>query len=105
MDYTGTTSHVEIFAGDFAASLRLPANAERKVADALIDCDLWDGYWVSLDYVWPRLSDGGMVFLDEYYSLKFPGPRFAVDSFSEVHGITPTLLDDEGSWERWALSK
>lgn len=105
VDYTGTTSQVEIFAGDFAASLSHPANAERKVAGALIDCDLWDGYRVSLDYVWPRLSDGGMVFLDEYYSLKFPGPRFAVDSFCEVHGITPTLLDDEGSWERWALFK
>lgn len=105
VDYTGTTSQVEIFAGDFASSLNDPANSERKVAGALIDCDLWDGYRVSLDYVWPRLSEGGMIFLDEYYSLKFPGPRFAVDSFCEEHGTRPTLLGDEGSWERWAIFK
>lgn len=105
LEYTGTDSQVELFAGEFAESVEEPANARRTVAGALIDCDLWGGYQVALDYVWPRLSPGGMIFLDEYYSLKFPGPRFAVDSFCEEHGIRPTLLEDEGSWERWAIFK
>ena len=103
--YTRTESQIEIFAGDFAACLDQAANSNRTVAGALIDCDLWGGYQVALDYVWPRLCEGGMIFLDEYYSLKFPGPRFAVDSFCERMDVQPTLLEDEGSWERWAIYK
>lgn len=105
LKYTRTDSQVELFAGEFAETVEAPANIGRSVAGALIDCDLWGGYQVALGYVWPRLSPGGMIFLDEYYSLKFPGPRFAVDSFCEEHGIRPTLLEDEGSWERWAIFK
>lgn len=105
IEYTQTASYIELFVGQFGDLVKEQVNAKRKLAGALIDCDLFDGYQVALDYVWPRLSPGGMIFLDEYYSLKFPGPRFAVNSFCEKVGIAPTLLEQEDSWERWAILK
>ena len=44
-----------------------------------------------------------MIYLDEYSSLKFPGPRIAVDRFCAEHGIRPTLLRRDGTFERWAI--
>lgn len=48
---------------------------------AIIDADLYSSYIQCLDFLKTRMALGGLVFLDEYFSLKFPGPRFAVDKF------------------------
>ena len=39
------------------------------------------GYKITLQIFWPRLSINGRLFLDEYYSLKFPGARITVNNF------------------------
>ena len=48
---------------------------------ALIDCDLYCSYKQSLPFVWDKLSKGSYMFLDEYYSLKFPGARIATNEY------------------------
>ena len=48
-----------------------------------IDCDLYGGYVSSLNWIASQKEVCEFVFLDEYYSLKFPGARIAVDSFLE----------------------
>jgi hypothetical protein len=101
----GVADRIELFEGDFVDSLQLPENADRVVCAVLIDSDLHDGYAAVLPWAWQRLVPGGMIYLDEYYSLKFPGPRIAVDAFCSSRGITPTLLRRDGAFERWAILK
>ena len=43
----------------------------KKVMAVLMDCDLYDSYMDTFNFVWSRLNNGGMIYLDEYYSLKF----------------------------------
>ena len=52
-----------------------------KVMSAVIDCDLYKSYQDSLNFIWPKLSEGGFIHLDEYYSLKYPGARRATLEF------------------------
>jgi len=99
----GVEDRITLFEGDFAPSLALPENRDRVVSGVLIDSDLHDGYAAVLPWAWARMVPGGMIYLDEYYSLKFPGPRIAVDTFCAEHGIRPTLLRRDGSFERWAI--
>lgn len=99
----GVADRITLFEGDFKDSLHLPENQERTVSAVLIDSDLYDGYAHVLPWAWERMEPGGMIYLDEYYSLKFPGPRIAVDEFCEAHSVRPTMLRRDGSFERWAI--
>jgi len=76
-----------------------------KISLALLDLDLFAGYQRVLPLIWEKLSPGGMIYLDEYYSLKFPGPRLAVDEFCSVIGVKPQKLEDWWDFERWVLLK
>lgn len=99
----GVADRIDLFEGDFASSLAQTVNQDRTVSGVLIDSDLHDGYAAVLPWAWERLTPGGMIYLDEYYSLKFPGPRIAVDAFCAERDIRPTLLRRDGSFERWAI--
>jgi hypothetical protein len=72
---------------------------------AIIDLDLYTGYRNTLPTLWERLSPGGAIYLDEYYSLKFPGPRLAVDEFLQVSDANLHLLGTWLDFERWILAK
>lgn len=73
---------------------------------ALLDCDLYESYKVALPFVWERLSRGGYIFLDEYYSLKFPGARIATDEFFATKADKPRRHKVEpGDFERWHVRK
>lgn len=77
-----------------------------RLAGALLDCDLYSPAAVALPWLWARLVEGGFVYLDEYFSLKFPGPRVAVDSFLEGRRDAQLIqLDVDEGFERWALIK
>ena len=46
--------------------------------------------------------------MDEYYSLRYPGPRIAVDAFCAKRGISPQRAmgyDRPSEFERWFLRK
>jgi hypothetical protein len=73
-------SSVTLVPGIFSGDL-FEANLPDSIAVAVFDCDLYKSYEIGLEHVWPRLSIGGICFFDEYYSLKFPGPRRAVSEF------------------------
>ena len=61
------------------------SDKKRKVFSANIDCDLYEGYKVCLPSVFDNLEKGGFINLDEYYSLKYPGPKIATDEFLKVN--------------------
>lgn len=97
--------NIQLVRGCFSETM---AKSEIKngIMGALIDCDLYESYKTSLPFIWKSLNRGGYIFLDEYYSLKFPGAKVAVDEFKKDvnaqlkrHPIMP------GDFERWYLIK
>ena len=75
-----------------------------------IDSDLYSTYELVLSFLIKMTSniDHAFVFLDEYFSLKFPGPRAAVDKYL---ASTPSgfhlhkLPSRDQEFERWSLLK
>ena len=77
-----------------------------KISSCSIDCDLYDGYQILLPYVYQNLSKKGCIFLDEYYSLTFPGAKIATDNFCKKVKIKPKkLIVRSGEFERYYLTK
>ncbi len=78
----------------------------KSIFAGIIDCDLYQSYIETYNFVWPRLENGAMIYLDEYYSLKFPGARRATDEFIRDK---PACLEMSphrpGDFERWHLIK
>lgn len=103
ISYLNLDSRVQIFATDVKdlKEVGLP----NSISLALIDLDLYSGYRDVLPEVWKRLEPGGYVWLDEYFSLKFPGPRIAINEFCERQQIKPILLCHWLNFERWVLRK
>ena len=60
---------------------------ETKVAFAHVDCDWYSPVKLCLERLWPHVSKGGRVILDDY--LDFGGCRRATD---EWHAKTPDAL-------------
>ncbi len=105
IDYFGL-ENIELVPGDFFSTMGSDAPEPRVIMSALLDCDLHAGYQATLDFTWPRLSPGGIVYLDEYYSLKFPGARLAVNKFVEKTEAKLVKGDDSfGDFERWWLER
>jgi len=78
----------------------------RALSLVLMDVDLFLPYSRALPVLFKNLTPGGVVYLDEYYSLKFPGPRIAVNSFLKHH--RDAELKRLGDWldfERWVIRK
>lgn len=72
----------------------------------VMDCDLYQSHLDTFNAFWPRICAGGMVHLDEYYSLKFPGARLATDEFLEGKRAQLVMEPREpGDFERWHLIK
>lgn len=97
--------NIKLVKGDFASTMVNKKQTKTFFA-ALIDCDLYEGYNVSLPYVYDRLCKGGYIHLDEYYSLKFPGAKIATDEFFESKLEKPFMHPKEtGAFERWGVLK
>ena len=71
---------VKLFDGSFEETMT-DINLPPKIAGVLFDCDLYSSYKIGLNSMWPNLVKGGWFYFDEYYSLKFPGARVAIDEF------------------------
>ena len=79
---------------------------DEKYSLILMDVDLYLPYAKALPLLFEHLSPGGIIYLDEYYSLKFPGPRLAVNDFLKIeHAATLEKLEDWLDFERWVIRK
>lgn len=65
---------------------------ERRVAFAHIDLDIYRSIADSLEFIWPRLSPGGVVVFDDYGAPTCPGARSAVDDFFARRKSIPLCL-------------
>ncbi|MFJ9937421.1 TylF/MycF family methyltransferase [Streptomyces virginiae] len=80
----------------------LPTAPVERLAVLRLDGDLYESTLDALDNLYPKLSAGGFVVIDDYF---IPACRKAVDEFREKHGIADEIeAIDEYSvfWRRSA---
>lgn len=99
--------NVRLVEGSFERTMALDASGGPEwLCAALMDCDLYESHRAAMPFVWRTLEPGGLVFLDEYYSLKFPGARIAIDEFFTSRPERPEMHEHKaGEFERWSVRK
>lgn len=65
--------------GPVQETLLDPANIPEKIAVLRLDTDFYDSTKIELEQLWPRLSPGGVLIIDDYG--EWDGARKAVDEF------------------------
>lgn len=72
-----------------------------------IDCDLYEPYLECLQLQFKNIVKGGIIVLDEYYSLKYPGARIAVNEFLNTLEKSEYELEmfKTSNFERWFIVK
>jgi hypothetical protein len=74
-------SNIKIVKGNFSETMAKSNSFDGQIFASFLDCDLYESYKTSLNFLWLNTIKGGIFYLDEYYSLKFPGAKKAVDEF------------------------
>ena len=100
-------NNIEIIKGPFKKTVpNFFKNKNIKISSCNIDCDLYEGYKITLPYAYNNLSKGGYIHLDEYFSLKYPGAKIATDDFCKKFHIKPKKQSvRKNEFERWFLTK
>jgi len=94
--------NVKLIRGDFRDTLK---RIDCKIAVLFLDCDLYGSYHVCLENLFQKVVKNGVIVFDEYYSLKYPGARLAVNEyFQDKNGEMEKYITDEG-FERWCFVK
>ena len=105
IEYFGL-DNIVLVDGDYKETMTKQAHKNIKFMAALLDCDLYEGHKIALPFVWERLENGGYIYLDEYYSLKFPGSRIATDEFFLDKTDKPEMYPiRQMDFERWFVRK
>lgn len=74
------TKYITLLPGLFENTLGLlPKN--RSFFFVNIDCDLYEPHLECLEFFYPRMEKGGVVFFDDYHSVEFPMAKEAIDKF------------------------
>jgi len=99
--------NIVLVEGDFINSVpKFFDGYNGNIFSANIDCDLYEGYRSTLGPVYERCLPGSMIYLDEFYSLKFPGARIAVSEFFDgKNDELFKLRSFKHEFERWAIIK
>lgn len=93
-NYVGDNEYTRYIQGYFPDSLTEEARSE-NYAFVSLDCDLYAPIKEGLNFFWPRLNKGGMIFVHDYSGCFFEGCRMAVDEFVEKEKINIVLLPDK----------
>lgn len=77
-------NNIKLIKGDFTNSFPsfFNRNKSNKIFAINMDCDLYKSYKI-LPLIYKKMNKGAFCHLDEYYSLKFPGPLIACNEFLE----------------------
>jgi O-methyltransferase len=67
---------------------------EERFALVSLDVDLYKPTLAGLNYFYPRLSQGGCIFIHDYNNCRYKGVRSAVDEFSDTIGAPLVQLPD-----------
>ena len=77
----------------------LPGLADQTWSLLRLDGDTYESTWVGLESLYPGLSPGGYVVIDDY--LLISECRRAVDGYREKHGITAPIENIDQIGVRW----
>lgn len=80
--------------GRFPNSL-LSANVSRKYSIVSIDCDLYEPIKSGLEFFYPLMPIGGIIFLHDYSSKFWNGSQKAIDEFCKENNEYLILLPDK----------
>ncbi len=58
-----------------------------QIAFAFVDSDFYHSIYNSLEMIWPRLSSGGAVIIDDYNRSSLPGATRAVNDFFTASNV------------------
>ena len=77
----------------------LPSAPISRLAVLRLDADLYSSTMVALEHLYPKLSPGGFLLVDDY---AVPACRAAVDEYRERNAITEPIheIDWSGVWWR-----
>ncbi|HEX8217393.1 MAG TPA: TylF/MycF/NovP-related O-methyltransferase [Allosphingosinicella sp.] len=78
--------------GYFADTLK--SLAGERFALIRLDSDSYDSVETSLDYLYPLVSKGGIVIIDDWH---LPGCRMAVLNYRSQYGITDEVIEHSGN--------
>ena len=74
----------------------VPENlSEKRFCFVSLDADLYLPIKAGLEWFYPRLSGGGMIFIHDYSSGHWQGCKMAVDEFCTKHSLSVILLPDK----------
>lgn len=88
---------VRFLEGWFADTL--PTVRDRTWALIRLDGDMYESTWIGLESLYPGLSRGGYVIIDDYHDVV--ECRRAVDDYRRAHEIVDQLTDVDGHCVRW----
>ncbi|MDQ6632182.1 MAG: TylF/MycF family methyltransferase [Verrucomicrobiota bacterium] len=79
----------------------IPADAEKMGPIALLrlDGDWYESTRICLEYLYPKISPGGLVILDDYHF--WVGCKKATNEYREQHGITAPIQEIDGDAIYW----
>lgn len=86
--------YCEFVKGYFPDSIREQDRA-RTFAMVSLDCDLYEPMKAGLEFFYPRMSRGGVLFLHDYSSGHWNGAKQAIDEFSKATGEFVILMPDK----------
>ncbi len=93
----GLGDGVEFVPGFFEETL--PQLSGRRWSVVRLDGDTYEATWVALCSLYPGLSAGGFLIVDDYGAV--PECSRAVDDFRNRHGIEEALVDVDWTCVRW----
>jgi hypothetical protein len=101
-DIESQFKNLELISGTFVESL---PTFNKSIEILHIDCDLYQSYLDCLNNLYENIVEGGCVIFDEYFSLKYPGARDAVDEFFVDKVGHFENYDSLDNFERWCFVK
>ena len=94
-DVLNEFSFIKIYKGWIPEKFNLVANSNFSFVH--IDVDLYEPTKSSLEFFYPRLSNGGIIVCDDYNSLEFDGAKRAWDEFFSDKKISFNFAPSLGS--------
>lgn len=79
LDERGVSEYTVLVPGLFEETMKSLPDDEYFFVN--IDCDLYEPHIQCLEFFYPRVPRGGIIFFDDYHSVEFPVARKAIDDF------------------------